>query len=297
MKITSILVLGSYGYLGSSICEDWQNDSNIILYRQGRSKLAQCNIDIFNPIELSDFFRTNSIDVVLNLIASTNVDKCEADVEYACKANIEVVRRLVDAISLVPIEYGRPHLVHLSTDQVYAGIGPHEEAAVNPMNVYGLSKLAGEVIASSINATVLRTNFLGKSQNTNRVSLSDWIVRSLKDGEQITVFEDVLFTPLHLTTMAQILKNCCQMKIGGIYNLGSIKGGSKAKLALELARMLDLDSGLLTIGDSCNGKLAARRPSDMRMNSLKFMNTYSIKLPDYSSEIEKTAKDYLNEYS
>jgi dTDP-4-dehydrorhamnose reductase len=240
--------------------------------------------------------RANSIDVVLNLIAATNVDKCEADIEYACNANIEVVRRVVDAISLVPIEYGRPHLIHISTDQVYAGVGPHEEIAVNPMNVYGLSKLAGEVIVSSINATVLRTNFLGRSQNADRVSLSDWIVNSLRSDKPITVFEDVLFTPLHLSTVADIIKNCCQIKLGGVYNLGSINGGSKAELALELARLLDLDSRLLSIGNSCNGKLAARRPFDMRMNPLKFMNTYSMQLPDYSLEIEKTAKDYSNEH-
>ena len=296
MKITSILILGSYGYLGSNICDRWENDSNFILHRQGRSKFAQCNINILNPIELSDFLRANSIDVVLNLIAATNVDKCEADIEYACNANIEVVRRVVDAISLVPIEYGRPHLIHISTDQVYAGVGPHEEIAVNPMNVYGLSKLAGEVIVSSINATVLRTNFLGRSQNADRVSLSDWIVNSLRSDKPITVFEDVLFTPLHLSTVADIIKNCCQIKLGGVYNLGSINGGSKAELALELARLLDLDSRLLSIGNSCNGKLAARRPFDMRMNPLKFMNTYSMQLPDYSLEIEKTAKDYSNEH-
>lgn len=296
-KNTSILVLGSYGYLGSSICSEFLSDPGINLYRQGRSNIAQCNIDIFNAVELCDFLRVNSIDVVLNLIASTNVDRCETDVEYACNGNIDIVRLLVDAISLVPIEDGRPHLIHLSTDQIYSGVGPHEEALINPLNVYGLSKLAGEVIAGSIKATILRTNFLGKSQNSDRVSLSDWIVNSLKSGKPITVFEDVLFTPLHLSTMADIIKNCCQMKVGGVYNLGSIGGGSKAELALELARMLDLDSGLIAIGNSGNSKLVARRPFDMRMNSLKFMNTYLMQLPDYSSEIEKTAKDYLNEDS
>lgn len=297
IKIISILVLGSYGYLGSSICESWKNDPNLLLYKQGRSKLAQCNIDIFNSTELSDFLRSNSIDIVLNLIAATNVDKCAMNLEYARDSNIEAVRHVVDAISLIRSEYGRPHLIHISTDQVYSGPGLHQEDAVNPINVYGLTKLAGEVIASSINATVLRTNFIGKSTNSDRVSLSDWIVKSLKSGEQITVFDDVLFSPLHLTTIASIIKSCCQIKIGGIYNLGSNEGGSKAELALKLAHILNLDSRLLTIGTLGEGKLVARRPSDMRMDLLKFTHTYSMKLPNYSLEIEKTAKDYLNEYS
>ena len=57
-------------------------------------------------------------------------------------------------------------LLHLSTDQVYSGKGPHRENFTNPINNYGKTKLKGEGFVKKINGCILRTNFVGKSLKT-----------------------------------------------------------------------------------------------------------------------------------
>ena len=56
-------------------------------------------------------------------------------------------------------------LLHLSTDQVYSGKGPHRENFTYPINNYGKTKLKGERFVKKINGCILRTNFVGKSLN------------------------------------------------------------------------------------------------------------------------------------
>ena len=98
-----------------------------------------------------------------NLIAETNVDLCETDPQLAWQANTSIVKNLVECIKFIYQQTGHNAHQYISTDQLYNGIGPHIEESGDPINVYGLSKYAGELIAQQSRATILRTIFLKKS--------------------------------------------------------------------------------------------------------------------------------------
>ena len=98
----------------------------------------------------------------------------------------------------------QPHLIHISTDQVYSGNGPHLEINPNPVNVYGMTKLKGESIFDAMPSTVIRTNFFGKSLISKRKSFTDWLFNSVKAKESITVFNDVFFNPLSIRSLCSI---------------------------------------------------------------------------------------------
>ena len=88
---------------------------------------------------------------------------------------------------------------------MYSGAGPHSEEHVHPINVYGLSKYTGELIAQQAGATILRTNLYGLSHCPDRKSFSDWAIQSLRDSAPITVFEDVKFSALHIKTLCEFV--------------------------------------------------------------------------------------------
>ena len=237
--MTTCLVFGAYGLLGHSLCSRLVERGYAVL-RQGRSPSAQVSIDPLDVDSLSAVLGYRKIDAVVNLIAATNVDECEADTQSAYRGNVQVVESLVRALEIGPAN-STPHLVQLSTDQVYDGPGPHEERTVAPANVYGLSKLAGEFVAARVGATIVRTNFFGRSRCANRMSLTDWIVSSLRAGQHITVFEDVLFSALHIDTLCVAIDLAINQRYAGTSNVGCRDGGSKADLALGLADLLGLD--------------------------------------------------------
>ena len=233
---------------------------------------------------------------VINLVAATNVDQCEAQAELAWRANTGVVASIVEGIlALDNDSASRTHLVHISTDQVYDGPGPHAEGEVHPINVYGLSKYAGELLAERVGATILRSNFYGRSRCAGRASFSDWLVRSLREKTPITVFDDVKFSAIHIDTLCDFIARSIELRPVGIFNAGCRDGISKAGFALVLARALDLPSDNVKVGTSADMTLKARRPLDMTLQVARLEAALHLRCPNMLKEIEHTAKEYLND--
>lgn len=288
--MTRILILGAYGLLGRSLNRRLVDNGHVVL-RQGRSASAEVCFDPTDGDAVTALLAQQRVDVVVNLVAATNVDQCEADPQLAYRANVQVVEALVHALDS-GTDNMAPHLVQISTDQVYDGQGPHEEMVVDPCNVYALSKLAGEFVSSRIGATVIRTNFFGRSHCVGRASLSDWIVNSLRAGQNITVFDDVLFSALHIDTLCAAIELAICKRHLGTFNVGCKDGSSKAHLALGLAECLGLDRRLMTVGRAQDVKLRARRPLDMRMDTTRFERAFGFTAPTFESQIDLTAQEY-----
>lgn len=285
-----VLVIGAYGLLGS-LLSDWLTKSGHSVFRQGRNSDAEQPADPSDATTLAGLIDHCCPDVIINLVAETNVDLCEEDPQRAFLANVRIVESVSEAIIGSRL-HTAPHLVHISTDQVYDGIGPHSELDTRPCNVYALSKYAGELAAERVKATVLRTNFAGRSRCAGRTSLSDWIVTSLQAGKHITVFDDVLFSALSISTLCSFIENTMCHKIPGIFNVGTRDGISKAQFAVRLAKCLQLDNSLMTVGTSSDVTLRARRPKDMRLDTARFEKTFGLSMPSMDEEILVIAEGY-----
>lgn len=232
-----------------------------------------------------------SPEIIVNLAALTDVDECERDPQRAYLTNVRIVENLANWIR----KHGScSHLVQISTDQVYDGIGSHKEEEITLTNYYGFSKYASELAAAAVPSTILRTNFFGPSQCPGRASLSDWLVRSLSGGESITVFDDVCFSPLSLQKLVEQLELVIGNPQLGVFNLGSRDGMSKADFAFTLAAVLDLPTETMRRGSSSNGKLTAYRPKDMRMDSSSYEGAFGIQLPSLREEIHSMRAGYVN---
>jgi dTDP-4-dehydrorhamnose reductase len=284
--MTRVLVMGAYGLLGCELCPALVNHGHSVL-RQGRGVSADYQVDpgcLKNVAELLDATKP---EVIVNLIAETNVDACEAEPERAYLANTRPVEVLVEAIRGNGI-----HLVHISTDQVYSGLGPHREDHVQPCNVYGLSKFCGEMAAATVEATVLRTNFVGASRATGRSGFTDWVVNSLRERKRVTLFRDVLFSPLHISALCGIVDIAIVNRISGTFNVGTVDGLSKADFVFKLANLLNLDVSGATVGCAKDATLVARRPLDMRVAIGKLEQVFGITAPGMNDTIELVARDY-----
>lgn len=286
-----VIVFGANGLLGSSLCPYLRTEGLQVL-TAGRSKDLDYCVDATNVAMLKQLFDVVKPEHVINLIAETNVDQCEIDVAMATKANALIPA----AISRASAAHdGRNiHLVQVSTDQVYGGSGDHAEDDVGPVNVYGLSKLAGELMMEARRTAVLRTNFFGKSASSTRVSFSDWVVSSLKNEKDITLFKDVRFSALHMSTLCLIIRKILTAKLSGTFNVGCRNGTSKAAFAFALAAKLGLSAASAKVGVSTDLKLKAKRPLDMTLDLRKLETALDIQCPDIHDEIGKTAREYEN---
>jgi dTDP-4-dehydrorhamnose reductase len=278
----TVLVTGARGLLGSTLVPYLGAKGNKVI-RVSRQSGADLCADFRVPSEAIACLSAARPDTIVNLAALTDVDACERDRHSAYSANVTTVRNIV---TWLKVEGTKSHLVQISTDQLYDGPGPHRETDIVVTNAYAESKLAAEGVATAVRSTVLRTNFFGPSECAGRVSLSDWILASLRARKPITVFEDIQFSPLSMSTLIDLIGIVILRRPIGVFNVGSREGMSKADFAFAIAKRMQLDTHTMNRGASSTLNLLAYRPKDMRMDSSLFETTFSLRLPTLQHEID-----------
>lgn len=285
----NILVLGGSGLLGSQLL----SGNYFRGYRclsQGRGNDVDIQADLQDVSQVRRMLIEVCPVAIINLIGLTNVDLCESSPNESYRVNVRPLQHVFEACRSLKI---KPRVVHISTDQVYDGIGPHKENEINLTNYYAFSKYAAELVANSERCTILRTNFFGKSRTSKRTSFTDWLYKELSSGNSIHVFEDVLFSPLSMQSLCEMIEATVCSDIDGVFNLGAHDGLSKADFAFLFADFLGLPKNNMHRCKSTDVDfIKAYRPKDMRLDVTAFEKAMSIKLPNLSSEIERTAKEY-----
>lgn len=286
-----ILITGASGLLGSTLVP-YLRTCGFEVVGHARGGAAEVHAELTDADQVNAVLDQVRPDVIVNLAACTNVDMCQQNPQLAYLSNVRVVENLAMWIR----KSGNIcYLVQISTDQVYDGIGPHKEENVNLTNYYGFSKYAGEIVASTVPSTTLRTNFFGPSRSFGRNSLSDWLIKKLKKGEPITVFSDIFFSPLSLYRLTELVEIVIVKRRKGVFNLGSKDGMTKADFALACADVLGLSASLINRDASSRSNLFAFRPKDMRMDSSLFEVNFDINLPTLTEEILSMKVAYKHE--
>lgn len=288
-----ILITGATGLLGSRLVPYLTSvGHNVITH--SRSGGADYNFDLSNSLLTNEALDLIRPDLVINLAALTSVEDCQANMNLAYCVNTAIVENIV---AWMREHINESHLLQLSTDHVYDGEGLKTESEITMLNNYAFSKYAGELSALQVSSTILRTNFIGRSPIIKAESLTDWVFRSLTDGKEIQVLDDVYFNPLSIDYLLQMIEIILEVKPLGIFNLGSHGGMSKASLDYIFAETLNLPTEKMTTISRGEAKfLKAVRPWNMCMDSSKFEHTMGIVLPELKDIIEQVAKEY-HEYA
>ena len=283
--MNKVLILGAYGFLGSSLSK-FLKEKNLIVFRQGRKPNSEYVCDPNLKSELSNLISRLKPDCIINTIADTSVDGCELNFVRAFQINCLILENIISAIKNKDI-----FLIHISTDQVYEGFGPHIESAANPINSYAITKYMSEKIALSHKSLILRTNFVGKS-NSKKLSFTDWAISSFLNKKEVYLFRDVFFNPVHISFLNKIIKEAIERKYIGVFNLGSKTGISKSKFIKKLTKSLNLFNPNMKIISVDEFNFNAKRPKDMVMNSSKFEERFHINVPSIEETLELLSEDY-----
>jgi dTDP-4-dehydrorhamnose reductase len=284
-----ILITGANGLLGSSLVPYLQQCGYDVVTHAYTSQ-ADVKFNLSDSVFSFNIIEQLQPSIIINLVGLTSVELCEDQVNLAYLTNTRTVENLANWIRA---SRRQCHLIHISSDHLYDGTGPHNELEVTITNNYALSKFAGELAAIQVPSTILRTNFVGRSKSKNRESLTDWVYNSILSNTQVQVLQDVYFSPLSIALLVQMLELVVRKRPIGVYNLGSHKGMSKADFDFLFAECLNLPTkNMRRINSTDATFLKAYRPKDMRMDVSKFEDTLMIKLPSLPNLIEQIAKEY-----
>jgi len=284
-----VLVLGASGLLGSSICKQLEKKDIQIISHGFKSHKVNLNYNLLDKKQLEKLLTENNPDVVINLIALSDVDLCQREPLLALNLNANLVKNIESNLKEMKIKF-----LHISTDHVYHKKGPSKESEVCIRNIYAATKLLGDMYAELNKSIVLRTNFFGKSHHPSRESFSDWIIKNLKEEKSITLYRDVFFNPLSMKTLSEAIFYLITKDNWnpGIYNLGSKERISKYDFGLKIANYLSLKEEFILQGKISDSN-GVSRPKDMSMNLDMFKDNFQFKIPSVDQEISLLKEDYL----
>ena len=249
-------------------------------------------VDIESVDNIIKVFEVLQPQIVIHTAGLTNVEQCEADPELAKHINVKLAANVAEACAKLNLS-----LVHISTDHLFSGETSlvDENHPLSPVNVYGKTKAEAESRVLEVNpeALVIRTNFYGWG-TSYRHSFSDTVIQALRSGKELTLFEDVTYTPILAEAVAKSVHDLINLKVAGIFNVVGDDRLSKHDFGLKLAQEFNLNANLIKSGFITNRKSLIRRPHDMSLSNQKAKNLLGRKLGGVNEHISILHKQEQN---
>ena len=280
-----ILITGANGQLGNEIRELAH------LFPQYKFLYTDiAELDITNSVEVNAYFGLNQPDAVINCAAYTAVDKAETDTETAFLVNATASGNLARAS-----QQHSAYMVHVSTDYVYDGRNyrPYTESdAVNPVSVYGKSKLAGEheVLQSGAKAIIIRTSWLYSAFGNNFVKT---MIKYGRERDVMNVVFDQVGSPTYARDLAKAILDILPQAVAnghtGIFHYSSEGVTSWYDFAKAIHELAGISCRVSPIATK-DYPLPAQRPFFSVLDKSLIRNSFAIEIPYWRDSLKDCIK-------
>lgn len=242
--------------------------------------------DISDPLMVERYFSEKKPDYCINCAAYTAVDKAEQERDLAFAINATAVRNLALAC-----KKHNARLIHISTDYVFNGKAkkPYVESEkTDPINIYGASKLQGEMHIMDINrmSIIIRTSWLYSSFGKNFVKT---MKRLLEEKESINVVNDQMGSPTYAADLAAAILKIIEdneTPKAGIYHYADKGEISWFEFACAIRDLICSDCEIKPI-DTKSYPTPAKRPAYSVLNSGKIENQFGLSIPEWRESLER----------
>lgn len=191
------------------------------------------------------FTAPSGVDYAFVIAAATNYERCETD-PMAKVINVELIPRLVASL----LEQGL-FVTFISTNSVFGGERPwpDEDDPHSPGIAYARQKSDGEREIRRAAEALGALDRLGvvrltKIMDSDTPPLPTWLA-SWKRGETVTPFADLIFAPMSVSYVGEMLATIGEKRVPGNLHLSGAENVSYVDFAQAVARQLNVDPGLI----------------------------------------------------
>lgn len=272
-----VLVTGVAGQLGYDVME-------VLKERQVRAIGADlAEFDITNLEATEKFIRKAAPDVIVHCSAYTAVDRAEDEVELCRRVNVEGTKNIAKVCAEIDAK-----LIYISTDYVFSGISEKAyevDDQVDPVNVYGKMKLAGELAVQEHlkRYFIVRTSWVFGENGNNFIKT---MLRLGKGHEEVRVVSDQIGSPTYTADLAILLCDMLSTEKYGIYHATNEGFCSWADFAEEAFRQAQMPVKVVRI-ESKAYPTKARRPMNSRLSKEKLVQSGFKRLPYWQDAVKR----------
>lgn len=275
MERKVILITGCKGQLGTEMQKSLRG-----------YKFLATDRDTLDLIDLTpECLTQNGVTHIVNCAAYTDVNGAESHRDEAFAANAEAVGKMAKAAKAAGVR-----VLHISTDYVFDGIDPNpysENAPVNPLQIYGQSKLQGEqlLMRECEDAIIIRTQWLYSPHGHNFVKT---MLRLAEDGKPIRVVNDQFGSPTSAQSLAEAI---CQILgsewVPGVYHYSNIGLTTWFDFAKETLKLAGYAPEQVIPISTAEYPTPAIRPEHSELDKSKIINRYSLLIPLWQEALQQ----------
>jgi dTDP-4-dehydrorhamnose reductase len=236
--------------------------------------LTRPRLDLTDSVALRAEFKRQRPDLVIHCAALSRSSDCEARPALARTLNVEVTARLADLAEAMPF-------VFLSTDLVFDGRLGHygEDAAVNPLSVYGETKVAAEQLLRRMpHRIIIRTSLNGGTSPTGDRGFNEQLRRAWQAGQTVRLFTDEFRSPIPAQVTARAIWELASLNQPGLYHVAGGERLSRWQIGqLVAARWPQLNPRIEPA--SLKEYAGAPRAPDTSLNCAKAQKLLAFPLP------------------
>ena len=249
-------------------------------------------------LDITDQSAVNSVieeirpDAIVHCAAWTAVDAAEDDEnkEKVHMINAEGTRNIAEAAKSIDCK-----MLYLSTDYVFDGKGERpwepDDKCYAPLNVYGQSKLDGELAVSKtlVKYFIVRIAWAFGLNGNNFIKT---MISVGKTHNTVRVVNDQIGTPTYTLDLARLLVDMIETDKYGFYHATN-EGGyiSWYDFCVEIYDQYGLDTKIIPVSTDEYGLSKAARPENSRLDKRKLIESGFEPLPVWQDAVKRYLKE------
>lgn len=229
-------------------------------------------------------------DAIIHCAAWTNVDGAEDKQDIVHQINAVGTQNIADAAKVVDAK-----MLYLSTDYVFDGQGERpwepDDKCYAPLNVYGQSKLDGEMAVSSTLSKyfIVRIAWVFGLNGKNFIKT---MINVGKTHDTVRVVNDQIGTPTYTLDLARLLVDMIETEKYGYYHATN-EGGyiSWYDFCCEFYKQYGLTTTVVPVSTAEYGLSVAARPFNSRLEKSKLVEAGFTPLPTWQDAVSRYLKE------
>ncbi|MEG0758224.1 MAG: dTDP-4-dehydrorhamnose reductase [Raoultibacter sp.] len=275
-----VLVTGVKGQLGYDVCKRLD-----ALHIENKGVDLE-DFDLTCREQVDAYLDEYRPDAVVHCAAYTAVDAAESNETLCMAVNAEGTRNVARACNRLHAK-----IVYPSTDYVFEGSGntPFEtDSRTAPQNVYGRSKLAGELAVAEMTDRyfIVRISWVFGVNGKNFVKT---MLRLGAEKESLTVVDDQVGSPTYTVDLSVLICDMLQTERYGVYHATNEGMCSWWEFAQSIMRIAQLPCRVMPVS-SAEYPSTAKRPLNSRMSKRSLDEAGFVRLPSWENALRR----YLN---
>jgi dTDP-4-dehydrorhamnose reductase len=283
----NVLLIGANGQLGSDLLKVFQAAGDTVV------PVTHAQLDVCSEDRVSEVMAEAKPDVVVSTAAFHKVEECEKKPAQAFQVNGTGAMNLA-----IACQRSGAVLANFSTDYVFDGKknAAYEETDLpSPLNVYGVSKVVGELLVAAYadRRFVIRTcGLYGLAGSSGKGgNFVETMLKKAMAGDAIRVVDDQVLTPTYTADLAEATRKLILTGKYGLYHVSSEGQCSWYEFTRYIFESAGLDAKLSPVNSS-EFASPVRRPANSVLSKAK-LRGLGLSIPSWKDALPR----YLQERS